>query len=276
MKPYPVLTICLLFILSGVTSCGLFKQKPIELFEYHHMLGYRDNTSEAIAYYIYCYRNNNPFAKDTLFYRLRLEAGLYDNPFSEISRIYNYYFPITQSGVLGLNPTKHDSLWAFLPDSSERLPLYNYEVEGSTICFHYMSNKERIEDLQHQMYDRSIYTSYPGNEKWSYMKIYYFVYKYLNGRDTLHNSLPDSLLALDAIPMGYFPLDTNVYVRGQLVKKRLGFEMSSPIDSIQNIRLAEADSFLLSLPVKLFQKAYYETQKLDCLDGKTFPINRHR
>jgi hypothetical protein len=265
-----------------ILTIGLFLLvtcKPLEIVKYDP-LGMRDDIvgTEMIFHNIYRYHKD-----DTLQYRLHYSLDLINYP-PEISSIYVGYSPKLQSGVLGLygqpfflfSDGVPQSL--FIEDISEDyrfMPLYQYNISNSAMYFRKLAQEEQMQDYD-PINDKFLHRSYSDTAfQTIYTQIYDAGYQYFNGRDTLVNPYFKRWDLSPVIPMFALPLDSNIYYKKQLVKKRIGF-MGRILEANLEKRFGpfrhEIDTAILSLPVKILQNRYLHTRDFNCLDGQTFPL----
>ncbi len=296
MKAFDSKIILCAGVLLLVASCGLFKPK-IHLYEFdkNPMIAPCDTTKhgyDRVVQEIYRYQQN-----DTLLYEYRcvFERPEYfpfikiskDPDFSLGGRLYTHYSPSFHSGMLGMTVRKGNLEGIELPDGSA-LPLYKFQID-TVIRYRYMTSNERKEDLKNNLYRASREYYDLESDFWNFYTViwnayYNAAYHYYDEQDSILYTRYDRRCSEEYVSpptenlgMCYFPIERskiNYYVKGKLMKRFLGFCIFD--DTIKPQYFQEIDTALLALPTKHFIREFLRTERLDCLDGKTFPLPKKR
>ena len=270
-----------------VASCSLFRPK-IHLFEFDKcpMIAPYDRTiygDDRIMQDVYRYQPN-----DTLLYEYRcvFERPEYSTLIkicgdSYAGKLYTYYAPSSRSGVFGMNIGKRHPEGIKLPGGSA-LPLYRFQID-TVIRYRFMTDHERKEEVGNDLYRVS--REYRISDSWDfYKKIWYSyydaAYHYYDKQDSAiyaryhqYCSEDNILPPTHDLGMCYFPVEKakiDYYVKKRLMKRFIGFCILG--DTLKPQYLQKMDMALLALPTKHFMREFLRTERLDCLDGKTFPL----
>jgi hypothetical protein len=248
---------------------------------------------------------------DTLQYLFDNLSNLDDYP-REIRSPYVCYMPKEQAGVLGVHigrcgipPLGGKSVLPLSEIQDHRdmessnvyyRPLYQYQICDSVIHFHRMTQNERTADttqiysvlytkgkwlLSHSYSVSKFEIEFIPEVKMIFSQLYDVNYQYLTGSDTILQysmGLNCGEDYITNIPMFHLPLETDVYYkknrRNYLVKKRLGFCQSEPLENNLDDYRHEIDTALLALPVRIFQEKYMQTKDIYSLDGLDIHIKQ--
>jgi hypothetical protein len=270
--------ILLIFVFILTVSCGVFREKKIEIV-YYNPIGLRgdkgfNGSFEDIEHAIFRYSR-----EDSLHFVFKSTVFLYapdKRDIPEYLKLSHYvrYIPALQSGVLGI--FNYDYTYKN-PVQDSVVPLYQFWIRDTLISFSKMKEEEqtrdvwRFKDMYNNAYDYA-YFSTKENPDMIFYQEYRIIHEYLNGKDTLYNVDLYVPPFFAHIPMFDLPA-VYMYYKNQPVKKRIGFYpiISQNPDHTADYR-HEVDTALLALPVRIFQEKYLQTRNIDCLDGLNIHI----
>lgn len=227
-------------------SCGIVRQETVRTVVCVDGRFCVDTTAELIEYTVLRYH-----VEDTTEYLLFFDYNVRDVP-DVIRRIYVYYNPVTRRGVMGIRTVSDEERYIAGYVMGDHVPYYTLDYRGDSLSFECVGEDDRL--LWGQK-DEGIYSRLLGffDVEIVYSQMYHVKYEYLSREDLPFNEDLSAVELLSHVPMFSYELDKDVYIRGELVKKRLGY-MQAANDNLFNSLPEyrhEIDTALLALPVNI-------------------------